>query len=242
MSKWQTQSQTHRKQILFSRNIYFFEKYSREKYCFFNITENKYKVTYCLTFSTRGWLRFFHSSTVRLLYRLWGLAHQKSVCASRTIMLSWNQATGSFSSAIRKLMPACQRPKSPTASWRASDVDPRYTIVLWPVAGKRKDRNFLMWGFTHIHSGATRSSIALMQSCIILWLRFCTRFRDVTNIEVIFPRFESWIIQLTVLLNFLRKDLSGTLRKQTQLTVSYLHVNNYVFDSFKKSEACNSFK
>ena len=124
---------------------------------------NENKVTYCLTFSMRGWLRFFHSSTVRLPYRLWGLAHQKSVCASRIIMLSWNQATGSFSSAIMKLIPACQRPKSPTASWRASDVDPRYTIVLWPVAGKRKDRNFLMRSFTHIHSGVTRSFTARMQ-------------------------------------------------------------------------------
>ena len=128
--------------FIFSKNILV------QKFCFFNRTENKYKVTYCLTFSMRGWLRFFHSSTVRLSYK-WGLAHQKSVCASRTIMLSWNQATGSFSSAIRKLMPACQRPKSPTASWRASDVDPRCTIVLWPVADKRKDRNVLMWGFSH---------------------------------------------------------------------------------------------
>ena len=41
----------------------------------------------------------------------------------------------------------------------------------------------------------------------------CALFRVVTNIEVILPRLESWIIHLTVVLKFLRKDLSGTLRK-----------------------------
>jgi len=70
----------------------------------------------------------------------------------------------------------------------------------------------------------------------------CALFRVVTNMEVIFLTFESWIIHLTVVLNFLKKDLSETLRKQTQLTRSYLHAYNCFFDSSKKSEACNSLK
>lgn len=242
MSKWHKHNHRYIVSKSYFRGIFIFSKNILvQKFCFFNRTENKYKVTYCLTFSKRGWLRFFHSSTVRLPYRLWGLAHQKSVCASRTIMLSWNQATGSFSSAIRKLIPACQRPKSPTVSWRASDVDPRYTIVLWPVADKRKDRNFLMLGFTHslwcnekfLSSNAVMHNITTNVLCA---------FRVVTNIEVIFRRFESWVIQFTVFLNFRGKNLNGTLRRQTQLPGPYLYVYNGFFDSFKKSEACNSFK